>query len=234
MLHCLTFTGVDAATDLGRAAALSDRYLQLEFGILAGSRSGLPGEPRYPDLDLVRTLPGVLPRTALHLCGHLARAALRCDPAPVALAEGFDRVQINVPRLMASHLPGLIAFCELMDERQVIVQRRDHFPMPPTLHPRLEWLYDPSGGRGVASDAPWPAPFHDGRRWGYAGGLGATPRGITPIVAMLARTPRRVPLWFDMESGVRTDDAFDLDKVETVCRAVLGDGIPETPAETTP
>ncbi|GAA4256618.1 hypothetical protein HLK65_28415 [Azospirillum formosense] len=28
------------------------------------------------------------------------------------------------------------------------------------------------------------------------------------------------PYWIDMESGVRTDDWLDLDKVEAVCRAV--------------
>lgn len=29
--------------------------------------------------------------------------------------------------------------------------------------------------------------------------------------------------WLDMESGVRTDDWFDLDKVEDICKKVLGE-----------
>lgn len=234
MLHALTFTGVDAATDLDRAAALADRYPQVEFGVLAGTRSGRPGEPRHPDLHLVRSVPLRLPQTALHLCSHLARAALRCEPAAVDLAEFFGRVQINVDRLSPVHIPGLLAFCDRMDERQVILQHGDPAVVPPVLHNRLEWLFDISGGRGLPSGDRWPDPPRDGRRWGYAGGLGPHRGGISPIVAMLQRTPPDVSVWFDIESGVRTRDAFDLDKVETVCRAVLGDGIPHPAKETSP
>lgn len=86
-------------------------------------------------------------------------------------------------------------------------------------------LLDRSKGRGVAP-AVWPPPVsYSGRalHTGYAG-------GISPdnIEAVLDATQRAVessgnpahPYWLDMESGVRTDNRFDLTKVERVLEAV--------------
>lgn len=70
-------------------------------------------------------------------------------------------------------------------------------------------LFDPSGGRGIGGHA-WPSP-PPATRMGYAGGIG--PDNIEQVLDQVA------PLgaaWIDMESGVRTDDRFDLDKVREV------------------
>ena len=50
---------------------------------------------------------------------------------------------------------------------------------------------------------------------GYAGGLNPDTIGDA-LAAIAARVPDGQPYWIDMESGVRTDDRFDLDKCERV------------------
>jgi hypothetical protein len=44
---------------------------------------------------------------------------------------------------------------------------------------------------------------------------------VDEVLAAVASTG---PYWIDMESGVRTDDRFDLGKCRAVCDAVYGGG----------
>ena len=85
-------------------------------------------------------------------------------------------------------------------------------------HPRIEYLFDLSEGRGEEGFERWPDPTGD-RRAGYADGL--RPRNIRRALEFAARHPE-YRTWFDMERNVR--DAhyrFDLDKVREVCRLAL-------------
>ena len=50
----LTFTGVDAKTDLDAVIGIGRRNPHVEFAVLVGSRTGKPGANRYPDLGVVR------------------------------------------------------------------------------------------------------------------------------------------------------------------------------------
>jgi phosphoribosylanthranilate isomerase len=81
----------------------------------------------------------------------------------------------------------------------------------------VDWLFDASSGRGIAP-AAWPA--HPGRRVGYAGGI--KPDNVLDVIR--AGVGAAGPYWIDMESGVRTDDRFDLTKCRQVCEAVYGGG----------
>ena len=81
----------------------------------------------------------------------------------------------------------------------------------------LEYLFDASGGRGEEAFGRWPEPRDSTKRWGYAGGIG--PGTIQHALAFAALHAEAL-LWLDMESGVRTEEVFDLDKVEQVCRDV--------------
>ncbi|MBR0879526.1 hypothetical protein [Bradyrhizobium liaoningense] len=55
---------------------------------------------------------------------------------------------------------------------------------------------------------------------GYAGGI--SPENIHGVMSVLEQTTGRY--WIDMESGVRTDDRFDIEKCRAVCEAVFGGG----------
>ena len=83
-------------------------------------------------------------------------------------------------------------------------------------------LLDASGGQGI--DTPIKVlpnadkPF----KVGYAGGI--NPDNVADKLAYLIQHNEVGDFWIDMESGVRTDDWFDTDKVRRVlaiCKEVM-------------
>jgi hypothetical protein len=86
-------------------------------------------------------------------------------------------------------------------------------------------LLDGSKGKGVAP-AAWVAPFErygQAVHTGYAGGI--SPETIEAVLDATESAVREhgqpgARYWLDMETGVRTDNQFDLDKVEHVLSAV--------------
>jgi hypothetical protein len=82
---------------------------------------------------------------------------------------------------------------------------------------RLSALVDCSGGTGLEIKS---FPKTPGLHLGYAGGI--SPDNVDGILSILKDYTE--PYWIDMESGVRTDDKFDLCKVRKVleiCRDFL-------------
>lgn len=215
----ITFTGLDARTDLKRCANLSARY-PIEWGVLfSASRQGQ--EHRYPDVDALSAIWVSGVRLAAHLCGQHARDIMAGVPPllPVDFASCplrpddvlCNRVQVNhqEPNPAAIH-----DFLRPWERIKGIAQARgDAFPAAVK---GCDWLFDRSGGTGQPP-AEWPRHPGGGRLVGYAGGIG--PENVLDV---LNRIGADGPFWIDMESGVRTDDWLDLDKVEAVCRSVFG------------
>ena len=82
-------------------------------------------------------------------------------------------------------------------------------------------LLDASGGLGI--DTPIVLYPSNGKI-GYAGGINEG--NVATKLEYLLRNVRTGDFWIDMESGVRTDDWFDLDKVRRVlaiCTEVIRD-----------
>lgn len=214
----ITFTGVDARTDVARACRIAATY-PVEFAMLFSiARQG--EEPRYPDGDtqcaflwsrLVKPMRPERGQLAAHLCGEYGRRVMngeRIDP-PVDLGY-VCRIQVNHPA------PDAAAIAKLSDgwgPRCIAQTRADAFPADD----RVDWLFDRSGGTGTAPDR-WP-PHPGGKRLvGYAGGIG--PHNVADVIAQVGNAG---PYWLDMESGIRTGDWLDLDKVERVCRIAFGE-----------
>ena len=106
-----------------------------------------------------------------------------------------------------------------MKTQSVILQHRGPWSEIPVDHPRIEYLFDLSEGRGEEGFEHWPDPPED-RRVGYAGGLG--PHNITRALEFAKGHPK-ARIWFDMERNVRDQDyRLDLDMVREVCRLALG------------
>jgi hypothetical protein len=81
--------------------------------------------------------------------------------------------------------------------------------------PHVSYLLDASGGRGI--DTPIDIFDDDPNiHVGYAGGM--NPDNVGDKLRQLIEHRSYAEFWIDMESGVRTDDVFDLDKVEKVLR----------------
>ena len=231
MLEILTFTGIDARTDLQEVRAIAARYPRAEFAVLIGSRTG-EDNPIFPPMSVVRNLRELGVQTALHLCGTYARQAAGEGEQTgklMPLCEGFGRVQINLhgdelnPRRVETNGQALRHFAEWAQAGSVILQHRGPFEETPIQHPRLEYLFDRSEGAGVEGFEHWPPPPKD-RRVGYAGGLG--PHNIQKALEFTQRYPDN-RMWLDMERNVRTNDYWlDLRKVWNVCQQVFPDGRP--------
>lgn len=214
-----TFTGVDEGTDLDELAMLAIEYPAVEFAVLAGSQTGL--QPIFPRTGFVERFRREMARrqlpSAIHLCGRYARMAVSNDGRVVGrlteFVNGFGRVQVNMTAAEQAACAGALeSFAQMVPE--LILQHRDAGweSVPIRGHPRVTYLFDPSGGRGIESIDDWPAP-PEGRRVGYAGGIG--PHNIERVLAFAARWPD-TDLWFDMESNMRDNGLFDTSRVDAV------------------
>lgn len=214
----ITFTGIDADTDMLEAHTLANDY-PIEFGVLfSPSRQGV--EPRYPDLNAVNRIIYFSSdfRLSAHLCGGHSRSLLASAETMLddLILAHFDRVQINT----ALHGIDTAAIRDWAAPLGAtpILQCRDQFPEDEN----VTWLFDASGGRGIAP-AAWPKPapsksYHT-PLLGYAGGL--NPANVAAAVAAIGKHDECY--WIDMESGVRDEqDRFDLGKCRAVCEAVYG------------
>jgi phosphoribosylanthranilate isomerase len=95
-----------------------------------------------------------------------------------------------------------------------MLQCLDNFPTDT----RLDWLYDTSFGTGKSPNR-WPPLPHGGPLCGYSGGIRA--ENVREILSAISAL-RGSQYFIDMESGVRTNGRFDLEKCEAVCKAVFG------------
>lgn len=203
----ITFTGADDWTDIRGMMALSGQY-PIEWGILfSPTRQGV--DPRYPGGDAQSRFWWSGLRLAAHLCGEHSRRVMEGKMPDIPVDLWFcDRVQIN----HADPRPDLAAqFVEVFGAHRAIVQCRAAFPISDS---HVDWLFDQSGGRGALPQG-WPS-HHGDRLRGFAGGI--NPENVAKIVGRLEVSG---PYWIDMESGVRTDDHFDLKKVRQVCELVF-------------
>ena len=228
MLEIITFTGVDERTDLKALAQISEQYPQAEFAVLIGSQTAGQNQifPPFRTVHAFRQLTGV--RTALHLCGQYARQVSgeeRWNHSLQLLCNDFGRVQVNLhgdhlkPERVRIRNGAIRRLAILTGIKSVILQHRGPWDTVPLQHPRVEYLFDLSEGSGQESFSQWPEP-PEGRRAGYAGGLG--PHNILQAMDFVDKHPA-ARLWLDMERNVRTPDYwFDLDKVAEVCRLALG------------
>jgi hypothetical protein len=225
----ITFTGIDARTDVERVEYLSMTY-PVEWGILFSERN--QGKVnRYPALtDLIHLMGSPILNKGLnlsaHICGRYSRTIMEQGadiPIEFFLRAGFARTQINVAdgetMVHGDIRPERAAdFAKAIRADKAIVQCRGNFPDDP----RVDWLFDVSGGAGIQPKS-WDAHALTSSAFcGYAGGIG--PDNVVDILERISWThPEGKPFWIDMEGNIRNDaDWLDLDKCEAVLRAVYG------------
>lgn len=198
-MFSLTLTGADQWTDTEALAGQRG----VEFGLLY-SRSNTAN--RYPDYGTLVRLLKQLPNPALHVCGSQARDAL-FQPNFWELAGRVNRIQVN-GRVTVTELNRLLS---LYPAHVIITQHRPgNEPLAASWHQRHCILVDGSGGQGILPDK-WEQPDTQ-RPVGFAGGL--TPDNLKEQLSKILAV-RKHSWWVDMESGLRTDDRFDVDKALT-------------------
>ena len=147
----------------------------------------------------------------------------------VVIVGVTDRIQLNINarRVEFSDYEVLGVYRRALDLGPDIILQHQELTAPvierflrelgPKDAPRVHVLLDESRGKGLAP-ASWSIPTQYAGLpvyVGFAGGIGpANTQDVLNQVRALMR-----PYWIDMETSVRTDNAFDVAKVEAVLRA---------------
>lgn len=216
-LQHITFTGIDGKTDLGALWELQQQYPIAEFGVLVAKNWRENGY-RYFNPSYLAALASRDLNLSAHLCGSIARAAVRGDFEPfrewaTAYPDIFNRCQLNIATSKGN--PDSFELCEdafLFDE--IILQQRSvddcDLYLKSNTNEYVTMLLDASGGEGVDTSLVAFA----GRKVGYAGGINAD--NVAEKLTFLMENEMVGDFWIDMETGVRTDDWFDIEKVRRV------------------
>jgi len=232
-INKITITGADDRTKISDLVQLQKDYPFVEWGILFSKEQG---RPRYPSLEWIAELQEAkLPALSAHLCGQFSRDIMqsgneRFFTEPQFCAGQFKRIQLNYN---FTNTPFDLKYLEEIVEKRweyafILQYNKSNSKTVETVMKTMTFqnihvLYDASGGRGREIEVI-PQPF-DFFYTGYSGGL--SPSNIEQVCekvkALNAKDDQLFgpnnPLpwvWLDMESGVRTDDVFDLDKIKKV------------------
>ena len=217
-LKYTSITGADDAVDPQELLKLSQEFTFAEWAILL-----LPartGTARFPSTAWIRSFSKLAHglHTAMHLCDGALLGFIRGDTEILGLMSGFKRIQLN---LKFGDVEGKYDPADLVKrvrdnpQFQFIIQYgKDKQSLLPLLAdvPNHAVLYDDSAGRGISPDS-WEPPL-SGHFCGYAGGL--SPANVAQQIEIIAKVAPGYTTWIDMETGVRTDDKFDLAKVRRV------------------
>jgi len=160
---------------------------------------------------------------ALHLCGPAANHSFVLGE-PVAgilvpLSDHFPRVQMNLR--LADNLfraTDVETACQRHPRIQIITQHNQsnaNLWLQVTAENHAI-LFDASVGSGTLP-ADWQAPL-PGKKCSYAGGLG--PENIKDAILAIRRVTGDQDYGVDMESRLRIDDRFSLERCEQVVEIV--------------
>jgi phosphoribosylanthranilate isomerase len=218
-LRNVSITGADDLVSLADLNEVAWEYPFVEWAILLLPE--LAGDFRAPSEKWIRAfaLGYEGEYLAMHLCGNALTGFVEGKRDILDLMKGFNRIQLNLEfgNVEGKYDPEkLIAQIKAHPEFEFIIQytdkRREMLPKLAGVA-NHSILFDASAGRGVAPEG-WPAPI-PGHFCGYAGGIG--PGNVTEHLEKIAVAGAQ-ETWIDMESGVRTNDRFDLDKVRAVLK----------------
>lgn len=241
----ISFVGVDNRTNFSELKRLAEiSMVQLEFGVLY---SETKKDNRYPDGLVIDNLSsfvnGQLPySTSLHLCGTSVQKFLAYDREFLSsllhyeIDDGmyqneFDAVQLNFVLKPEQNIEKLVndavRSCWLLGIRDLIFQANksktklvqylqdlDHETYKDDVNIRL--LFDGSGGFG-REISNIEKPFKNFYT-GYAGGI--KPENIHDIAYKVEIESGATPVYLDMESGVRENNWFSINKCEKIIECV--------------
>lgn len=230
-LHLISFVGVDEQTKL---EDLSDNSsfiedVAVEWSVLYSDSKSIRNYIRYPSYEFCKDFLKVRPvnihtMRSLHLCGSVIDRYLKQETDVIELCENTTRIQLNLninnySESEYDELVSDIVFIATKYGHHIILQQNktkekfmNIFMGKATF--AFSLLYDSSGGFGreIASVLP-PNPLYD---TGYAGGI--NPDNVKRIVDLIdSNNPHNIKYYIDMESGVRENNLFSIEK----CRQVI-------------
>ena len=223
MLKRVTFSGIDQQTKVQDLKRLYEKYPFVEFVFLYSMQANQKGVGRYPNKMILKNYKNAGLPMAVHLCGQIAHDLVKNGDWNVVYKDLkgymdlFDRIQLNIPK--TKRFSRELTFPE---DKQIIIQlhegTEDLFNCYRHL-PNVVGFQDASGGRGIA-ETEWMLP--ETEPFGYAGGI--NPENVVSVVEDLTIICD-YDFWIDMETGIRTDDKFDVNKCEEICRKLVESGL---------
>lgn len=230
-LKHITFTGLDEKTNPEYLMRIQREFPLVEFGVLMSANWKTNGN-RYPNPDIIQRFTDQGLNLSAHLCGRIAREAYTgnftnvIETYPIFTHPDFKRTQLNV-----APYENIFETAETIEEpinKEIIIQQRS--PSIKDTHAFIRFelknpdanvtmLIDPSGGRGVDDGLDIIATDY---KTGYAGGINAD--NVEEKLRTLMTLETIGDFWIDMESGVRTNDWFDIEKVKAVlekCKDII-------------
>lgn len=225
-INRVTITGADDKVDPRFLLRLTDEYPFVEWGILFSKPK--EGQQRYPSDHWVQHLLEYgLPLSA-HFCGWYAREVLEKANTGIItkLSKQFNRIQLNYnfKRSSKHNLIPILRYAEKHPDRSIILQYNKSNAetlnkfMVNGLPENIHFLYDSSGGRGTEIQSI-SDPI--GKQYtGYSGGIHS--KNISRICAWIYKHNSKCDAWIDLESGARTNNEFDLKKVQHILQDVKG------------
>ena len=233
-LKHITFTGIDAKTDIQDLIDIQREFPIAEFGVLTSYHWYENGN-RYLDPQIINDMRGKGLNLALHVCGSAAHDAAvgrwdLIDKLVWSNIDLFHRIQLNISN-RSDNPDSLYALPKIVGQ-EVIIQT--HNALNTSIYDAtinkfngfrrmfgrsFSMLLDASGGQGI--DTPLKVLPSRGKV-GYAGGF--NPDNVGEKLSFLLQNVRMGEFWIDMESGVRTNDWFDTNKVCMVlagCKEVI-------------
>jgi hypothetical protein len=239
ILKNITFTGADDKVNKQELYDISASYPMVEWGILWYPKK--MGTQRYPTKKWIREFLDDKPdgvNVSLHICGVDAlnfcysKKDSNFDESEIwDYMHKCDRIQLNFPKskFNLDDVLGLLERRHNYDFRYAVNRYHAYHPGKYVIIqankgnkilnacleevPYVEFLFDESRGGGK-SILEYPTPISQ-KYNGYAGGI--NPDNILTILHDLKKVvPEDGEIWIDMETGIRTDNEFDLRKVKSV------------------
>lgn len=223
MLKKVTFSGIDKHTKVSDLKKLYEKYPFVEFVFLYSSQANLKGVGRYPNPVILKGYKKAGLPMALHLCGKIAHDLVHDSNWSVVYKELagymdlFERIQLNIPK--TKKFSREMTFPE---DKQIIIQLHEGTEALLECYkhlPNVIGFQDASGGHGIAAEE-WMLP--ETTPFGYAGGI--NPENVIDVVEDLNIICEE-DFWIDMETGIRTDDRFDITKCEEICKKLTENGL---------
>lgn len=222
LLQRVSLTGADDHTSVPELVKLTEQFPFVEWAVLyTPHREGVGRNPGRAWREVF--FEALAPHSAVHLCGAQAfEQLLTGSLSPEILRAQRMQLNINVRRDDFSHAQVLEVFARALDLSPAVILQyhprsaelveRFLASLPEADAARFHVLMDASGGTG-RSPARWIRPAALDRSYvGFAGGLGVA--NIREALHDLSLYHR--PYWVDMESGVRTDERFDVAKAALI------------------
>jgi len=221
-INKVTITGADDSIDINTLVQFQKKFPFVEWGILLNLYNA--GSNKFPSSKWLGNCLAAITRdklnTSAHLCGIYAKDVMKGPDKynTIQNLKGlFNRFQINFNFKTSGEydMEYITQLLSTIDTTFIFQYNKSNegvlkeFLTKNKKISNVNILFDSSGGRGtMIKQIPTPFNIYTG----YSGGL--TPNNVEQFCTDLIKFPNDSTVWVDVESGVRTDNKFDIDKVE--------------------